>query len=197
MTGKSSHIKRGDGMVVSYAIILIWILFYIGDCLFGWMPILSGNGFSVIGQEYYRLLTGFLLHGNALHLAVNAVTMFWIGRYLEKNMGRKRFLLFGILTLPISQILFYALFPNIDNVFGGSILTFAYIGIIVALRFTRPDFPRLKLGTWCGNWIIIYAIVGNLPLFSFMNLSTVALHGVSFAVGSTMAIVLRGRRYPT
>ncbi len=182
---------RDSDMVVSYSIIFIWILTYMADYWFSLMLILLGKGFSVIGQEYYRLLTSFLLHGNARHLALNAVAMFWIGRYLEKNMGSKRFLLFGMLTLPISQILFYALIPNIDNVFGGLILTFAYIGIIVALRFIWPDFPRLKLGTWCGNWIIIYAIVGNLPLFSFMNLSTVALHGVSFAVGLIMAVLLR------
>lgn len=177
-------------MIVSYSIIFIWILTYIVDCLFGLMPILSGKGFSVIGQEFYRLLSGFLIHKDILHLAFNATAMFWIGRYLEKNMGSRRFLLFTMLTLPTSQIIFYTLFPNIDNVFGGSMLTFAYIGLIVALQLTRSDFPKLKFGTWCGNWIIIYAIVGNFPLFSFMNLFTVALHGVSFAVGLLMGIFL-------
>ncbi len=187
---KTAHfMEEYKRLKVSFGMIAMWTVFYIADLALGWMPLLSGRGFFVINGEYYRLFTGFLLHGNVIHLAVNAAAMYWFGCYLERNLGSKRFFLFSAVAVLLAQAAYYALFPKIDDVFGGSMLTFTYIGLILALRLFKPSFPRLKLGTWRGNWIVIYAIAGNIPIFSFMNLYTVALHAVSLSVGFVVGVL--------
>lgn len=182
-------------MVITYSVMALWTVCYLCDLLFGWMPLLSGSGFAAMGDQYHRLISGILLHGNALHLLANTSTLFWIGTLLEKQVGSKRFLHFTLTATLLAQLDYFALFPQIDHVFGGSILIFAYIGWIIALQIRWADFPRLTLGTWRGNWIWCYAIAGNLPMFSFMNLSTVALHGISLLIGAGIGTLIP-RRMP-
>ena len=51
-----------------------------------------------------------------------------------------------------------------DNSIGDWVFTFVFIGLIVVLQFLKPELQRLKIGTWCGNWILIYGIVSNINL---------------------------------
>lgn len=173
----------------SVCIALIWILFFIADCIWHLLPLLCGKGLAIIGQDYYRLFTGVLLHGNVWHLLVNVTGIYWIGYYLERRLGSCKFLLSSLIALLLGQIAFYAVRRYTPCEFGGSFLTFACIGILVSLLLFQKNGTKFRLGTWYGNWILIYALAGNVPVFSFMSISTVILHAVCFAVGFLCGLV--------
>ncbi len=167
----------------SIVFIVIWIAAYIADEVFGLMPMLSGNGIFMLNGEYHRLFTGVLMHGNALHLLVNVLAMYYVGLFLEKEIGSLRFALFGLGAAVIAQLAYLSIFPNIDKVFGGSILMYTYFGLILATQLFDKSFKRLSMRTGSGRFIVLCAILGNIPVFSFMNWYTVAIHAVSLTVG--------------
>lgn len=53
---------------------------------FGLVPVLVGSG------EWWRLVTGALLHGGLVHLALNGVLLWWLGQRLEPRLGALPFL---------------------------------------------------------------------------------------------------------
>ena len=78
-------------------------------------------------------------------------------------------------------------------IIGGSPVVFALIGFILISQFMRKSLPRFQLGTWYGNWIVGYAVLGNLPFFSG-NASTLIIHLMALAVGAAFgALALKGK----
>ncbi len=71
-----------------------WV--YNHGALFG--PAIGGNfafppGFPLAGHhEYWRLLTSGFLHASLIHLALNMLSLWFVGRVLEPAVGRVNFL---------------------------------------------------------------------------------------------------------
>ena len=63
-----------------------------------------GQPFAVIpvairdGHQYWRLVTGMFLHAGALHLFLNSVALYQLGRFYEIMFGTRRFLLVYFVT---------------------------------------------------------------------------------------------------
>lgn len=171
----------------SLLIAALWTALFILDRCVGLMPALAGKGIGDIGGEYYRYATGPLLHFNLLHLLVNAVTVCWVGYYMEARVGSLRFFLFGLAAGTLAELLYALIFPHSQDNIGGSVWIFAYIGLIVVSKLFRPDYlPRFRLGTWYGNWIVAYAILGNIPFLSFMDGGTVVTHLIALTTGGVL-----------
>lgn len=73
-------------------------------------------------------------------------------------------------------------------IIGGSPVVFALIGFILISQLMRKSLPRFQLGTWYGNWIVGYAVLGNLPFFSG-NASTLIIHLMALPVAITLKIL--------
>lgn len=90
------------GMYITYALIavnlLIFIMMVVGgagfmdftvESLYKW----GGNVRSLTANgEWYRLITNIFLHAGLVHVALNMVALFFVGRYLEPILGRWRYL---------------------------------------------------------------------------------------------------------
>lgn len=91
----------------TYALLAILGLVFVGEQLFGIGPssglfkptigtlmALGGTNSELVfkGGEWYRLLTAPMLHGDALHLLMNAVALYIGGNLLERLIGRAWFL---------------------------------------------------------------------------------------------------------
>ena len=103
----------------------------------------------------------------------------------RKSIGSGKFLAFGTIGCILSEVTFLLIYNKADNSIGGSIFIFVFIfiGVILTFQFLKPEFKRFKLGTWYGNWILIYGIISNIPILPFMNITTIVIHVISFIVG--------------
>lgn len=173
----------------TFLLIALWTVLFFCSAPFSLPFYMSGRGIHVINQEYYRLLTGPLLHYNLLHLMANVAALYWVGWFLERHMGSIRFLLFGLTASTVSQFIYACLDSETKNHIGGSVWIFAFLGLLVALQFLKPQFPRFHLGTWYGNYILGYAILGNIPIFSFMSFGTIVTHLCAFTVGLVLGLL--------
>ncbi len=59
------------------------------------------------------------------------------------------------------------------------------------MQFLVYDFPKIEFGTWSGNWLIIYLILANIPVLSFMNITTFIFHLIAFGLGGGAALVCK------
>lgn len=176
-------------MPVSIAIILIWIIIWIlVSCNNHVLPLLEGKGISQIGDQYYRFFTAGLTHTHAIHLLANVCAMFWIGFLYENRIGSIRYLIIGVICAVLSQVIFLSIYRNVAESFGGSVYNYALCGFGLTMQLLVPGFPKMAFGTWSGNWLIFYLVAGNIPVLPFMNVTTLMIHLIAFAVGSLAAL---------
>ncbi len=176
-------------MPVSIAIILVWLVIWIlVSCNKNVLPLLEGKGISQIGNQYYRFFTAGLTHTNAIHLLANVCAMLWIGFLYENRIGSIRYLIIGVICAVLSQIIFLSIYRNAAGSFGGSVYNYALCGFGLTMQLLVPVFPKMAFGTWSGNWLIVYLIAGNIPVLSFMNVTTLMIHLIAFAVGALAAL---------
>ena len=181
-------IKQPASLIICLAWIIVWILVVTNKNTLG---IVCGKGIRQVGNQYYRFFTAGLTHTHILHMLANVCAMFWIGYLYEQRLGSVRFFLIAIFCAIASQVIFLGIYSDATENFGGSGYNFALCGFGLTMQFLAPDFPRITYGTWSGNWLIYSLIIGNIPILSFMNGTTVIFHAIAFAIGMGVAFVYR------
>ncbi len=166
----------------SYGLILIWLIAGILCVRFNLIEQYGNKGVQILGKEYYRFITALFLHSNLLHIAINAVAMYFVGKYLEPQINPVKLFLFAVFIGTVTNAVFANIYKNALSV-GGSPILFALIGLIVALQITGTDADQFRLGNLTCNWILGYAIFANVPLFSTSFFSTLLMHGVALSLG--------------
>lgn len=183
-------------MPVSLSIMFVWIAMWIlVVCKKDVLPTLAGRGAAQIGNQYYRFFTGWLLHKNVVHLLANVSALFWIGLVYENGTGSVRYLLVGLICAVLCAIVLSFIYRNSSECIGGSSFTYALLGFGLTMQFIAPGFPKLALGTWSGNWLLVYAIASNNPIriskLPFVDAATIVTHIIAFALGAAAALVCR------
>lgn len=122
------------------------------------------------GRKLWTFITSIFIHAGAAHLFVNMVSLFFIGTFVERLIGKKRFLIFyfaaglfaGLLFVLVSYLF------NIDlNVFavGASGAIFGLGGLLAVLT------PRLPVLVFfiipMPMWIAMIFLLAVLWIFSF------------------------------
>ena len=135
---KNEEVFEPKRIVVTYVIIGILVAIYMYGLLFNQSEKLI-NMFAVYGpyirsyHEYYRIITGTLLHGGLLHLLMNCYALFIIGNQIETFYGKWKMLIIyifsaitgSLLSITLSE---YASVGASGAIFGlmGSLLYFGY-----------------------------------------------------------------------
>jgi membrane associated rhomboid family serine protease len=145
-------IPRGTAPVVSYALMGLCVVLYIGQ-------VVSGGALTsawqlrpdLIASQPWRLFTSAFLHANPLHLLVNLYALYIFGPVLEAFLGRARYLalyLVGALGGSVGVVLVWQLALVTDNAsakwldgllspasaLGASGAIFALMGALLVLR---------------------------------------------------------------
>lgn len=167
-----------------YIWIPIWMIVFIIGIKIDCAELLSNKGIHLIGTEYYRFFTGLLLHANLFHLLVNGISLYCVWDFLNGHTGAVRAVIFSAIVGVCESILFSVVYPDSISI-GGSPIVYALIGLMCVLQLLRKDLPRFRMGTWRSNWIVGYAILGNMPVFSG-NSSTLICH----LLAMTVALIL-------
>jgi membrane associated rhomboid family serine protease len=160
--------------VVTYAIIALNVLVYLGSSLGG--EGLSGGGGSfyvhgalfgpsiAIDHEYWRLITSGFLHNGLTHIAFNMIFVYFLGRILEPVYGHVRFAalyLAALLAGSFGALLFE---PNAAAV-GASGAAFGLLGAaIVSARKRGIPIWGSGLGITLALNIVITLLVPRISI---------------------------------
>tara|TARA_Y100000310_G_scaffold328431_1_gene396553 strand:+ start:2644 stop:3456 length:813 start_codon:yes stop_codon:yes gene_type:complete len=123
------------------------------------------------GKNLWTFLTSMFLHAGFFHIFANMFSLFFIGNFLEKLIGKKRFISIYLISGLIGGIFFVlsgAIFSNNIPGIGASGAIFGILGVLAIL------VPYSKIYLIIGPLILILAqfIIGpSVPsnLISFFN----------------------------
>lgn len=166
-------VARRTGMVVTPALIGVNVLvWFVVAAATGDVSLWGGQvtsihydyalfGRFVDGGDSYRLVTSGFLHYGLLHLGMNMLVLWWLGRMLEPGIGGARLLLLYGVSLLGGSLGALALDPNVFTA-GASGTVFGLGGaIVVAERASRAGRQNSGvLGFLVINIIISLSIPG-------------------------------------
>ncbi|MDD5193980.1 MAG: rhomboid family intramembrane serine protease [Candidatus Nanoarchaeia archaeon] len=106
---------------------------------------------SFFSGNYWTLLTSMFMHGGLAHLLFNMISLFFIGNFIEKIIGRRRFFWFYL----ISGILAGLFYVTLSYFFG--------VGYLGEKLFVNPNIFAV------GASGAIFALLGLLALLTPFN----------------------------
>jgi rhomboid protease GluP len=90
-------------------------------------------------NEWYRLVTSMLLHGNVFHLLMNMYVLVYIGGFMERFIGSLRYIaLYLIAGITASLAVVYLGDSNVITV-GASGSIFGIMGALFLMTFIQKD----------------------------------------------------------
>jgi membrane associated rhomboid family serine protease len=151
--------KRKSLSLTIQLIIANLILYFVGLFLFATFgeEFLLSNvaltpAFILSGQKIWTFLTSMFMHGSFFHIFANMFSLFFIGNFLEKIIGRKRFFWVYFVSGIIGGVFFVLaslIFGGVDvPAVGASGAIFGLLGVLAILV----------------PWSKVYLIVGPLLL---------------------------------
>jgi len=133
---------------------------------------------NIINNFYlWTFLTSMFMHGGIFHLFANMFSFLFLGNFIEKILGKKRFLIFYLLAGLFAGIMFVLLsliFPTDFNTYavGASGALFGLIGLAMILTPNLPVYimfipipikmkyaaPVMLIALW------LISILGDVPI---------------------------------
>jgi membrane associated rhomboid family serine protease len=113
--------------------------------------------------QWWRIITGAFLHGGLLHIGVNMMSLWFLGRFIEYALGSWRMLLVYMVSLVVSGlgVVFFSANPMVPTV-GASGAIFGLFGALFAIGFKlgKPgmDLVRANVGILVINLIITFTV---------------------------------------
>lgn len=112
--------------------------------------------------QWWRIFTGAFLHGGFIHIAVNMMSLFFLGRFIEFALGPWRMLVVYVVSLVASGLgVVYFSDPNVATV-GASGAIFGLFGALFAIGFKlgKPgmELVRANIGILIVNLIITFTV---------------------------------------
>lgn len=185
-----SSAVAGDTPYVTYALIVINLIVF-GLCVAEAGITNPGNAAlmadgslvkGIVGEgEYWRLLTSGFLHFSVMHVAVNMISLYIIGRDLERALGTYRYLAVYLISLlggSAAVMLFEA--DNVQTA-GASGAIYGLIGamLVIVLKARVPATPVLVI---IGFNVVLSVSLPGISLMAHLG-------GLAFGVAATAAIV--------
>lgn len=114
------------------------------------------------GGQWWRIVTGAFLHGSILHIGVNMLSLWYLGRFIEYGLGSWRTLFVYVVSMIASGLgVVYLSAPNVPTV-GASGAIFGLFGALFAigLKLGKPgmDLIKANLGILALNLIITFTV---------------------------------------
>ena len=130
------------------------------NCIFYFVPLILGqydyvintlcvHGPSVRAGQYYRLLTGIVLHGSLMHLFFNCYSLYVIGSQIESFLGKIKYLIIYIFAGLTGSLLSITLSGGVASV-GASGAIFGLMGALLYFGY----YYRVYLGNVVKSQII-------------------------------------------
>ncbi|HEY1883673.1 MAG TPA: rhomboid family intramembrane serine protease [Candidatus Cybelea sp.] len=112
--------------------------------------------------QWWRIFTGAFLHGGLLHIGVNMLSLWSVGRFIEFALGPWRMLLVYFVSLVASGLGVVYLSAPATPTLGASGAIFGIFGALFAVGFKlgKPgmDLVRANVGILVINLIITFTV---------------------------------------
>ena len=112
--------------------------------------------------QWWRILTGAFLHGGLIHIGVNMMSLWFLGRFIEYAMGSWRMLLVYVASLVAAGLgVVYFSSPLVPTV-GASGAIFGLFGALFAIGFKlgKPGMAlvRANVGILIVNLLLTFTV---------------------------------------
>jgi membrane associated rhomboid family serine protease len=113
--------------------------------------------------QWWRILSGAFLHGSLIHIGVNMMSLWFLGRFVELALGSWRMLVVYVASLVASGlgVVYLSADPMVATV-GASGAIFGLFGALFAIGFKlgRPgmELVRANVGILVLNLIITFTV---------------------------------------
>ena len=144
-----------------------------------------GEAIGVAEGEYYRIVTGGLLHSGLIHLAINMLALYFLGALLEPAVGPWRYA--GIFFVSLLGGSFGALILSPDDLTVGA--SGAVFGLMAAGFIEARDRGLHDIASQIGFYVVLNLVF----TFSVPNIS-VGGHLGGLIAGGVLTLVLAQTR---
>jgi membrane associated rhomboid family serine protease len=114
--------------------------------------------------QWWRIVTAAFLHAGLIHIGVNMISLWSLGRFIELALGSWRMLLVYIVSMIGSGLGIVYLSPPLVPTVGASGAIFGLFGALFAIGFKlgKPgmDLVRANIGILVLNLIMTFTIPG-------------------------------------
>ena len=148
------------------------------------------NQLVAIKGQWWRLFTAQFLHIGWLHIASNAVMIYYLGQFLEPLLGHWRFLGIYLLGGIGGNLLSFGLGSDVTVSAGASTSLFGLFGAVIAMYLANRQVPQM---TYLGKQAIALAVI-NIVLDLFASDIDILGHVGGLVAGFLLAIVF-GSQY--
>lgn len=148
----------------------------------------GGNGRELIGvgeAEYYRIVTGGILHSGIIHLGLNMLALFFLGALLERAIGAWRFTALFFVSLLGGSLGALILSPESLTVGASG----AVFGLMAAAFLEARDRGLDDVASQIGFFVVINLIF----TFSIPNIS-IGGHLGGLVAGALLTLALAQAR---
>lgn len=178
--------------IITIGLIAINILIYAYMILFGQYENMI-NQFAVYGpyivryNEWYRLITGTLLHSDILHLLFNCYALYVIGSQIENFMGKTKYLIIYFVSALVGSLLSILLTKGVSIGASGAIF-----GLMGSLLYFGYHY-RVYLGTVLKSQIIPLIIVNLIIGFASSGIDNFG--HIGGLIGGVLTTIAVGVKY--
>ena len=148
------------------------------------------NQLVAIKGQWWRLFTAQFLHIGWLHIASNAVMIYYLGQFLEPLLGHWRFLGIYLLGGIGGNLLSFGLGSDVTVSAGASTSLFGLFGAVIAMYLANRQVPQM---TYLGKQAIALAVI-NIVLDLFASDIDILGHVGGLVAGFLLAIIF-GSQY--
>ncbi|MBT8801753.1 rhomboid family intramembrane serine protease [Lactobacillus delbrueckii subsp. bulgaricus] len=149
------------------------------------------NPAVVMEGQWWRLFTAQFLHIGIMHIASNAIMIYYIGQYAEPVFGPWRFLLIYLLSGVGGSLLTLAFGNDQAISAGASTALFGLFGAMTCAGFKDKDNTLLS---FLGRQALALAVI-NLVLDVFMPDVDILGHVGGLITGALLAVILGDATY--
>jgi rhomboid protease GluP len=137
--------------------------------------------------QYYRLLSCVFLHGDFMHLALNMVALFGLGRLCEATYGKARFLWLVVFSGLCGSVLSLKGGVGLSVGASGAIFGLLGAGVVFGFRYRKELPAPLKaiFGRGLLPWVLLNIVIGlNVPKIDNLG------HMGGLAGGAFLALIM-------
>jgi membrane associated rhomboid family serine protease len=110
--------------------------------------------------DWYRLVSSMFVHANFVHLAMNMLSLWWIGLPVESRLGRTRFLLTYFTTGIAGSAASYAALGAYGSSLGASGAIFGLLGALAVLAYRERLNMQPVITVILLNLIFSFSVPG-------------------------------------